>query len=340
LLTVFTRVVAISARIIASAVSFPTAWADDMTQRTAIPSAVRDPTHSSTREGPSSFPHSAPNLQPGAEPPGQGGESGTVPAEPGDSLCLALRKEALANDLPVGFFIALIRQESQLDPLARSHVGAQGIAQFMPKTARWRGLADPFEPFQALHESGRWLHELHHQFGNLGLAAAAYNAGPRRVQDWIQGRAKLPDETKRYVAKITGRSADEWFRVGVVDHADTTKEDRVSCDAIKFAKSGLPLRLRKPENPGRSRDQVEHSWGLQLIGDSSESRAMAEYRRLQIKFSDVLANRPPVVLKNQVGAKGSAYWFRVRITERTREGATELCTKLQAKGGSCLLVRN
>jgi hypothetical protein len=80
----------------------------------------------------------------------------------------------------------------------------------------------------------------------------------------------------------------EWFRVGVV-------KDRVSCDAIKFAKSGLPLPLRKPENLGRSRDKVEHSWTLQLIGDSSESRAMAEYRRLQIKFYEVLANRPPVV---------------------------------------------
>jgi membrane-bound lytic murein transglycosylase MltF len=188
----------------------------------------------------------------------QGGKSELLP-ELRESLCVALRKEALANDLPTGLFVALIQQESRLDPLAQSHVGAQGIAQFMPKTAQWRGLPDPFEPFQALHESARWLHELHLQFGNLGLAAAAYNAGPRRVQDWINGRAKLPEETKRYVAKITGTSADEWARVGVVDQTGATEEDSPSCDTIKFAKSGVSLPARDRENLDRPKSQSEHA---------------------------------------------------------------------------------
>lgn len=105
-----------------------------------------------------------------------------------DQKCLALAKAAAAHDLPLDFFVRLIRQESNFNPNSVSHAGAQGIAQFMPATARWRGLADPFEPLQALHESARWLRELREQFGNLGLAAAAYNAGPRRVQDWLAGR--------------------------------------------------------------------------------------------------------------------------------------------------------
>lgn len=87
-----------------------------------------------------------------------------------------------------------------------------GIAQFMPGTARWRGLSDPFEPNEALNQSARWLSELRALFGNLGLAAAAYNAGPRRVKDWIAGRGNLPSETRAYVLTITGRSADEWLR--------------------------------------------------------------------------------------------------------------------------------
>ena len=112
-----------------------------------------------------------------------------------DQNCLALAKAAAEHDLPLDFFVRLIRQESNFDPNSVSHAGAQGIAQFMPGTARWRGLADPFEPLQALYESARWLRELREQFGNLGLAAAAYNAGPRRVQDWLAGRGGLPGET-------------------------------------------------------------------------------------------------------------------------------------------------
>jgi soluble lytic murein transglycosylase-like protein len=122
-----------------------------------------------------------------------------------DQNCLALAKAAATHDVPLDFFVRLIRQESNFNPNSVSHAGAQRIAQFMPGTARWRGLADPFEPLQALYESARWLRELREQFGNLGLAAAAYNAGPRRVQDWLAGRGGLPGETRAYLRIVTGR---------------------------------------------------------------------------------------------------------------------------------------
>ena len=48
------------------------------------------------------------------------------------------------------------------------------------------------------------------RFGNLGLAAAAYNAGPRRIQDWLDKKGKLPEETLHYVKTITGRPAEIW----------------------------------------------------------------------------------------------------------------------------------
>src|SRR5258706_6852627 len=94
----------------------------------------------------------------------------------------------------------------------------------MPGTARWRGLADPFEPLQSLYESARWLGELREQFGNLGLAAAAYNAGPRRVLEWLGGRGKLPGETRAYVRIITRRSAEEWARGNVDEPQDSPKQ--------------------------------------------------------------------------------------------------------------------
>ena len=68
---------------------------------------------------------------------------------------------------------------------AVSPKGASGIAQFMPQTADWHGLADPFDPIEALRHSAAYLRELRDQFGNLGLAAAAHNAGPGRVSAWL-----------------------------------------------------------------------------------------------------------------------------------------------------------
>jgi soluble lytic murein transglycosylase-like protein len=125
-------------------------------------------------------------------------------------LCETAVQVAQANNLPAPFFTRLIQQESGFNPHTVSSAGAQGIAQFMPKTAASRGLSDPFEPLSALAASGKFLAELVGQFGNLGLAAAAYNAGPKRVQDWIAKRGKLPAETQNYVRTITGRVAEAW----------------------------------------------------------------------------------------------------------------------------------
>jgi hypothetical protein len=135
-------------------------------------------------------------------------------------LCSAAASVAAANNLPVPFFANLIQQESGFKPRAVSPAGAQGIAQFMPRVAAEQGLHDPFDPIPALQTSGKVLSQLRARFGNLGLAAAAYNAGPRRVQDWMTRRGKLPAETRQYVRNITGRPAEHWVRraVNVLEH--------------------------------------------------------------------------------------------------------------------------
>jgi hypothetical protein len=125
-------------------------------------------------------------------------------------LCNALLTSAQDNDLPVPFFANLIWQESGLQKDAVSAKGAMGIAQFMPDTAAEHGLGDPFDPLRAISASARLLRELRGQFGNLGLAAAAYNAGARRVSQWLERRGKLPRETLSYVVNVTGRSVEEW----------------------------------------------------------------------------------------------------------------------------------
>ena len=100
----------------------------------------------------------------------------------------------------------MLWRESLFDPNVVSDKGAQGIAQFMPETAKRRGLADPFEPIGAVKASAAFIADLRKQFGNLGLAAAAYNAGEQRVINWKAGKGGMPDETRDYVLFITGRS--------------------------------------------------------------------------------------------------------------------------------------
>jgi soluble lytic murein transglycosylase-like protein len=125
-------------------------------------------------------------------------------------ICRSIETAASNNGLPLEFLTRLIWQESRFDAHAISRAGAQGIAQFMPKTAEWVGLGDPFDTAEAINKSAALLQSLRQQFGNLGLAAAAYNAGPKRVSDWLARRRGLPSETLAYVRIVTGHQASEW----------------------------------------------------------------------------------------------------------------------------------
>jgi soluble lytic murein transglycosylase-like protein len=125
-------------------------------------------------------------------------------------VCETLADAAVDHNIPVPFMIRLIWQESRFNQNAVSPVGAQGVAQFMPATAAAMRLADPFNPLEAVRASAALLRELIGQFGNVGLAAAAYNAGPKRVQDWLAKRGSLPKETRDYVQIITGVAPEHW----------------------------------------------------------------------------------------------------------------------------------
>jgi soluble lytic murein transglycosylase-like protein len=148
-------------------------------------------------------------LKPRALPP-LSDEPKQVVNRPRDEVCDTLAQAAQHNNLPTPFFIRLLFQESGFKPGIVSHAGAQGIAQFMPETAASVGLDNPFDPIQAIPAAARLLRNLVDKFGNVGLAAAAYNAGPKRIHDWLERKGKLPHETQGYVKVITGRPAESW----------------------------------------------------------------------------------------------------------------------------------
>ncbi len=97
----------------------------------------------------------------------------------------------------------VIRMESGYNPNAVSRRGARGIMQLMPGTAAMYGVADPFDPLENLRGGIRYLRDLLERFGHdLGLALAAYNAGPEAVERF--GGVPPYEETRTYVASILG----------------------------------------------------------------------------------------------------------------------------------------
>jgi hypothetical protein len=268
-------------------------------------------------------------------PPGAGEADratvSSVPTTTVDSVCPALAAAASANDLPIDFFSALIWQESRFDPQAVSRAGAQGVAQFMPATASRRGVADPFDPAEAIAKAAQLLRDLRDEFGNLGLAAAAYNAGPGRVRDWLAGRRDLPGETRAYVRLVTGRSAEEWTSA-----QGAPAEMHIANDVPCWQTAGLSMNPSSRATPPKAKPIAP--WSVELVGSSSETGALAAYHQLQQKYSAILAGQEPRVVFH--GVVRDMGWARVRIDAESRASAERLCGSLRAAGAGCDVLRN
>jgi len=250
-----------------------------------------------------------------------------------DDICRAVEKDAAENALPVEFFARVIWQESRFNAQAVSRKGAQGIAQFMPSTADYRGLADPFDPIEALKNSASYLHDLKDKFGNLGLAAAAYNAGPTRVSAWLAKHRALPEETRNYVAIITGWTADEWASASPPQTPDTTIPQGVPCTRL------ANLILAPKEEAKRIASYVP-KWGMQLTANWSESRAWAIYRDIQKRYASLIGDREPIVIRSRGIGLGTALRYNIRIADDDRAYLEKFCAKLVAAGGACVVLRN
>lgn len=148
-----------------------------------------------------------------------------------EAICHTLASAAQAHGIPTGFFARLIWQESKFQQRVVSHAGAQGVAQFMPTVAAQRGLRNPFDALESLPHSARFLREHIDTFGNLGLAAAAYNGGARRVMDWLARRGKLPQETRDYVKSITGQPPEKWTEESEIELA-VNLPSRAPCEGV------------------------------------------------------------------------------------------------------------
>jgi len=259
-------------------------------------------------------------------------------------ICRSIETAASKNGLPLEFLTRLIWQESRFDSHAISRAGAQGIAQFMPKTAEWVGLNDPFDAANAINKSAALLQNLREQFGNLGLAAAAYNAGPRRVSDWLARKRDLPLETLAYVRIVTGHDASEWSSSSIKPAGNLELAKAVPCPEIVklFAEHrGAIAALSSPPSALRgtsTTNATQPPWGVQLIGGPSQVAALASFYQMQKTYRRVLGAHTPMIIHTAVGRSSS--WYRVRVGAANRGEAERLCSDLRAVGGSCLVQPN
>lgn len=248
--------------------------------------------------------------------------------------CAALERNAAIWNLPAGYFARLVWQESHFDANALSSAGAQGIAQFMPETGRLQGLRNPYDPAEELYRSARYLSFLNGKFGNLGLAAAAYNGGENRVARFIKGTGYLAAETLDYVQIVTGVPATDWL-VGDVKAPDYSLQPDLPFQAacVKLAESSQFTKFTPPT-------AIVRPWGIQMAQFFSSATARRAFARLQQRYRSVIGNEELMLVAKRNPNFGRALRFTVEIGRDSRAEAQKLCDALSKAGGACLVVRN
>jgi hypothetical protein len=251
------------------------------------------------------------------------------------ALCRLIDTSAKATGLPSGFLTRLIWRESSFRTGVTSRAGAQGVAQFMPGTASERGLADPFDPEQAIPEAGRLLQDHLRRFGNLGLAAAAYNGGPTRVANWLEGRGELFAETRAYVAAITGESVENWS-----ERAKTKAEEGAGRGPDQPCLTVVALLRRPGPQLAATSEGPLAPWGVQLAGNFSKARALSSFSRTQGRYGAILEGLRPMVIGTRLRSRGTRTFYRVRAPAASRAEAAALCGRIRGAGGACIVLRS
>lgn len=247
-------------------------------------------------------------------------------------ICDLISAEAARTGLPRDFLARLIWKESRFDPNAVSPAGAEGIAQFMPGTARLRGLADPFDIAEAIAASAAYLAEMRAGYGNLGLAAAAYNAGEARVARWLRSGGFLPLETENYVLDIMGEPTDVFTDAayqGTIRPLDEKMPFDVACRSLRVIEASVVAMSTIPTKP----------WGVQVAGNFRRAAAIRRWQRLQARFPAELKGHEPVVSRVRV-AYARRGIYAVRIGADSRKEADDICQSVRQAGGACVVMRN
>ena len=256
---------------------------------------------------------------------------GAAAAPSQNEICALIARSAEENGLPKSFFARLIWTESRFDHRALSPMGAQGIAQFMPATAKAEGLADPYDVAQAIPASAALLARLARGYGNLGLAAAAYNAGEGRVDAWLYRDGYLPLETENYVLTITGEAAEDFIgRTGPLPERPVGTSGDFIADCM-----AMPVMMTR--SPSMA-EIIRKPWFVQVGGGFRRSAVAASWARLKPKVAAAVADNP-VAISRVRSTRGRGALHVVRIGTDSRDEGERLCGAVRRAGGGCIVLK-
>ncbi len=245
-------------------------------------------------------------------------------------VCRLMENRSSWRGINPHFIARLINAESRFSPNAVSPAGAQGIAQFIPGTAKRRGLADPYDPAAALTASIDFLAHLKYRFGNLGLAAVAYNAGEGAAIRFIAGGG-VPLETENYVFSITGRVVEDWRKPDArhpIPKIDKLRSFTAAC--LQFVRKPGRIRLAAPAAP-------RQPWGVLISESFSRSTAVRTFNRVRRNFPADLRETPPMIVGVRNLSMGARRRYSARIGAATRKQAANICSSLRARSVVCIV---
>lgn len=250
-------------------------------------------------------------------------------------VCKLIERNATDHNLEPAFLARLLWKESRFEPSAVSPAGALGIAQFMPGTAEMYWLDDPFNPAQAISKAAWYLGQLRDRFGNIGLAAVAYNGGENRAARFIAQTTTLPFETVDYVESITGFSAHRW-RDSPPPAGDLTlalapdQAFRPACERMAGDRSLREFSTQPPAMP----------WGVVVASHPSQAGAAQQVARLNRTLRPILEDgaRVGYVRKRMNGMPRAVYTAQIGYGSRVE--ANRFCARFKTLGGRCLVLKN
>ncbi|WP_207538957.1 lytic transglycosylase domain-containing protein [Sabulicella rubraurantiaca] len=175
-----------------------------------------------------------------------------------------IREASRRFDVPERWIREVMRQESGGRATATSPVGAMGLMQVMPGTYRElqarHGLGDdPYHPYDSIMAGTAYIRQMYDLYGSPAFLAA-YNAGPRRLEDYLYNSRGLPTETRNYVARVGP---------GVIRSSPVRR-----APAEVYAAAEIPLRV--PPGPRR----MDASTRFAIAEQQAIREGNAQYARL------------------------------------------------------------
>ncbi|WP_294926076.1 lytic transglycosylase domain-containing protein [uncultured Paracoccus sp.] len=249
-------------------------------------------------------------------------------------VCRMIESASASHGIDPHFLARLLWKESLFEPGAISPAGALGIAQFMPGTAQIVGLDDPFNPAKSIEASARYLRQLTDGFGNIGMAAVAYNGGENRAARFRENGGRLPWETLDYVQAITGHTAEDWREnPPAADKLDLRLDPKA-----EFLPACITLaanrRIREFQTPQRA-----WPWGVIVASHPSQSGAAQQVSRLNRQLRPILGSKRVDFVQRRLNGNARRV-YTAQVGYETRREALTFCNRLRNLGGRCLVLRN